>query len=128
MLLEAGSGNNAQIWEQIALPPDSEKEAVFPAVAGFTRVCAYDRPGTLLDEDHLSRSDPVTGRRSAEEIVADLHALIEAAGLERPLVLAGHSFGGLIVRLYALTYPEDVGGLVLVDSSMSPAMRPSSRC
>jgi pimeloyl-ACP methyl ester carboxylesterase len=117
VLLEAGSGNNAQIWDQIALPPDSDKEAVFPAVAGFTRVCAYDRPGTLLDETHLSRSDPVTGRRTAEDMVADVHALVEAAGLERPLVLAAHSFGGLIVRLYALTYPDDVAGLVLVDSA-----------
>ncbi len=117
VLLEAGSGNNAQIWEQIALPPDSDDEAVFPATARFTRVCAYDRPGTGIDETHLSRSDPVTGRRTAEDIVADLHALIEAAGPERPLVLAGHSFGGLIVRLYATTYPEDVAGLVLVDSA-----------
>lgn len=117
VLLEAGAGNNAQIWEQIALPADSDQQAVFPAVAGFTRVCAYDRPGTALDETHLSRSDPITGRRSAGEMVADLHALIEAAGLERPLVLAGHSFGGLIVRLYANTYPQDVAGLVLIDSA-----------
>lgn len=117
VLLEAGAGNNAQIWEQLALPPDSAEEAVFPAVAGFTRVCAYDRPGTLLDETHLSRSDPVPGPRSAAAMVADLHALIDAAGLERPLVLAGHSFGGLIVRLYANTYPDDVAGLVLIDSA-----------
>lgn len=116
VLLEAGAGNNAQIWEQLALPPGSNAEAVFPAVAGFTRVCAYDRPGTMLDETHLSRSDPVPGPRSADAIVADLHALIEAAGLERPLVLAGHSFGGLVVRLYANRYPQDVAGLVLVDS------------
>ena len=117
VLLEAGAGNNAQIWEQLALPPDSDAQAVFPAVVGFTRVCAYDRPGTLLDETHFSRSDPVTGRRSAEEMVADLHALIEAVGLERPLVLAGHSFGGLIVRLYANTYPDDVAGLVMIDAA-----------
>jgi pimeloyl-ACP methyl ester carboxylesterase len=50
-------------------------------------------------------------------MVADLHALIETARLARPLVLAGHSFGGLIVRLYANTYPEDVAGLVLIDSA-----------
>ena len=116
VLLEAGAGNNAQIWEQLALPPGSTAEAVFPAVAGFTRVCAYDRPGTMLDETRLSRSDPVPGPRSADAIVADLHALIEAAGLERPLVLAGHSFGGLVVRLYANTYPADVAGLVLIDA------------
>jgi pimeloyl-ACP methyl ester carboxylesterase len=117
VLLEAGAGNNAQIWEQIALPADSDKEAVLPAVAQFTRVCAYDRPGTLLDEVNLSRSDPVTGRRTAEEMVADVHALIEAAGLELPLVLAGHSFGGLIDRLYTNTYPSDVAGLVFIDAA-----------
>ncbi len=116
VLLEAGAGNNAQIWEQIALPADSEKEAVLPAVAQFTRVCAYDRPGTMLDDDHLSRSDPVSGPRTAKDMVADLHALIEAAGLARPLVLAGHSFGGLIVRLYTDAYPQDVAGLVFIDA------------
>ncbi len=117
VLLEAGAGNNAQIWDQLALPPDSDKEAVFPAVASFTRVCAYDRPGTLLDDDHLSRSDPVSGPRTAQEIVADLHALIDTAGLELPLVLAGHSFGGLVVRLYANTWPDQVAGLVMVDAA-----------
>jgi pimeloyl-ACP methyl ester carboxylesterase len=117
VLLEAGAGNNAQIWEQIALPDDSSSEAVLPAVATFTRVCAYDRPGTLLDDTHHSRSDPVTGPRSAADMVADLHALIENAQLERPLVLAGHSFCGLIVRLYAETWPDDVAGLVLIDAA-----------
>ena len=118
VLLEAGAGNNAQIWEQLALPPDSDEQAVFPAVAEFTRVCAYDRPGTLLDEEHLSRSDPVPGGpRTAEAMVADLHALVEAAHLRTPLVLAGHSFGGLIVRLYTNTYPEEVAGLIFIDAA-----------
>lgn len=117
VLLEAGAGNDAQIWEHIALPSDTNTEAVLPAVANFTRVCAYDRPGTLLDDTHHSRSDPVAGRRDAADMVADLHALIETAGLEKPLVLARHSFGGLIVRLYANTYPDDVAGLVFIDAA-----------
>jgi pimeloyl-ACP methyl ester carboxylesterase len=118
VLLEAGAGNNAQIWEQLALPPDSSEQAVLPAVAGFTRVCAYDRPGTMLDETHLSRSDPVSGGpRTAEDMVADLHALIEVAHLPTPLVLVGHSFGGLIVRLYTNTYPKEVAGLVFIDAA-----------
>src|SRR5688572_14163599 len=49
VLLEAGSGNNADVWDAIALASDSGATAVLPGVAAFTRVCAYDRPGTMLD-------------------------------------------------------------------------------
>ncbi len=88
---------------------------VFPEVAKFTRVCAYDRPGTPVGEKP-SRSDPVPQPTTAGEAVADLHALLSAAGEAGPYVLVGHSYGGLVVRLYASTYPEDVSGLVLVDA------------
>ena len=47
--------------------------------------------------------------------VADLHSLLATAAIPRPIVLVGHSLGGLIVRLYAYQYPQDVAGLVLVD-------------
>jgi pimeloyl-ACP methyl ester carboxylesterase len=90
---------------------------VLPGVAAFTRVCAYDRPGTVLDDDHRSRSDPVPMPRTAADAVADLHALLRAAGVPGPYVLVGHSFGGIIIRLYAATYPDEVAGLVLVDAS-----------
>jgi pimeloyl-ACP methyl ester carboxylesterase len=92
--------------------------AVLPGVGAFTRVCAYDRPGTALDADppdDRSRSDPIPQPTSAEGMVADLHALLTAAGVPGPYVLAGHSFGGLVARLYAATYPDEVDGLVLVD-------------
>jgi pimeloyl-ACP methyl ester carboxylesterase len=49
-------------------------------------------------------------------MVADLHALLTAAGVPGPYVLAGHSFGGLIARLFTATYPDEVAGLVLVDA------------
>ena len=55
--------------------------------------------------------------RSAAELVADLHALLAAAAVPGPYVLVGHSVGGLLVRLYASTYPDDVAGLVLVDAT-----------
>lgn len=90
--------------------------AVFPEVAKFTRVCAYDRPGTPVGEKP-SRSDPVPQPTTAKDAVADLHALLTTAGGETgPYVLVGHSYGGLIVKLYASTYPKDVAGLVLVDA------------
>ena len=88
---------------------------MFPEVSKFTRVCAYDRPGTPVGEKP-SRSDPVPQPTTAGDAVADLHALLRAAGEAGPYVLAGQSYGGLVVRLYAMTYPEEVSGLVLVDA------------
>src|SRR4029078_8466079 len=94
---------------------DKSAPAVFPQVAKFTRVCAYDRPGTPVGEKP-SRSDAVPQPTTSKDAVADLHALLSAAGEAAPYVLVGHSYGGLIVRLYASTYPKDVSGLVLVDA------------
>jgi len=55
--------------------------------------------------------------RSAGDVVADLRALLDAAGVRPPYVLVGHSFGGLVVRLFASTVPDEVVGLVLVDAA-----------
>ncbi|MEA2955047.1 MAG: hypothetical protein QOJ58_544, partial [Alphaproteobacteria bacterium] len=91
------------------------KPTVFADVAKFSQVCAYDRPGTPVGEKP-SRSDPVRQPTTAGDAVADLHALLSAAKVVGPYVLVGHSYGGLVVRLYASTYPDDVSGLVLVDA------------
>jgi pimeloyl-ACP methyl ester carboxylesterase len=113
VMLEAGSGNLGSIWTE---HPVGRGRAVLPAVARFTRVCAYDRPGTYEYPDTLSRSDPVAMPRTALDIVRDLHALLRAAGAPRPFVLAGHSFGGMVARLYATIHPRVVAGLVSVDA------------
>jgi beta-lactamase class A/pimeloyl-ACP methyl ester carboxylesterase len=100
VVLEGGAGGGAAAWT-----------AVQPAVAGFTRVCAYDRanlPG--------GASDPAPKPRTANDVVADLHALLTVARVPGPYVLVGHSDGGLFVRLYASAYPDEVAGLVLVDA------------
>ncbi len=98
VVLEAGSGSGADTWAEVQ-----------PEIARFTRVCSYDRAG-------LGQSDPApTGVRTIQDTVDDLHALLEAADVSDPVVLAGHSLGGLMVRLYASQYPDDVSGLVLVD-------------
>ena len=123
VVLEAGTGNNARVW----LAHEPGRRAILPAVARFTRVCAYDRPGTVWDgtlgqPKSVSRSDPVAMPRTARDIVLDLHALLRkgrtppAAHLRGPFVLAGHSFGGMIARLYATTYPRRVAGLVSIDA------------
>jgi pimeloyl-ACP methyl ester carboxylesterase len=111
VVLVAGLKGSAEDWN---VTKQSEP-TVFAEVAKFTRVCAYDRPGTPVGEKP-SRSDPVPQPTTAGEAVADLHALLSAAGEAGPYVLVGHSYGGLVVRLYASTYPEDVSGLVLVDA------------
>jgi pimeloyl-ACP methyl ester carboxylesterase len=113
VILEAGTGDLGKIWSE---PPSGSGGAVLPAVARFTRVCAYDRPGTYLLPDTLSRSDSVAMPRTAWDIVRDLHALLRAARLPRPYVLAGHSFGGMVARLYATTHPRAVAGLVSIDA------------
>ena len=123
VVLEAGYRASARYWSEDLRQPQTPRTMVLPAVAGFTRVCAYDRPGTIAaadegddDDVRISRSDPVPQPRTAPEVVADLHALLHAAAVPGPYVLAAHSFGGLVARLYASTYPEDVVGLVLVDA------------
>ncbi|MGI5292742.1 alpha/beta fold hydrolase [Nonomuraea polychroma] len=74
------------------------------------RVLLYDRGG-------LGWSDWVPGRRSPAELADELHAVLEAADAPGPYVLVGHSLGGSIIRMYAARHPDQVAGLVLVDSS-----------
>ena len=83
---------------------------VYPAVARFTTVCAYDRAG-------YGWSERGPAPRTSERIVDELRALLQTAGVEPPYVLAGHSFGGYNVRLFADRYPDEVAGMVLVDVS-----------
>src|SRR3954469_18554327 len=99
VVLEAGAGNSAATWRDVAGP-----------MAQFARVCAYDRQG-------LGSSERTPAPQSGVEAVETLHALLQAAGERPPFVMAGHSYGGMLVRLYAMRYRTEVAGLVLVDSS-----------
>ena len=80
------------------------------SLATETTVCLYDRAG-------LGWSDPPHGRRTAQAMAGELHALLERAPISPPYVLVGHSAGGLLARMYAHLYPGQVAGLALIDSS-----------
>jgi pimeloyl-ACP methyl ester carboxylesterase len=99
VILEAGQGGLSSEWLWIQ-----------PELAKTTRVCAYDRAG-------IAWSEPGPAPRDAQQIVRELHTLLENAQIPGPYLLAGHSYGGLYVRVYAATYPEAVKGMVLIDAA-----------
>jgi pimeloyl-ACP methyl ester carboxylesterase len=83
-------------------------------VSAFTRACWYDRADLGWSD---SGPDPAWGDAAAQ----DLHRLVQNAGLERPIVLVGASFGGYIVRLYHHAYPGEVAGMVFADAAHEDA-------
>jgi len=83
---------------------------ITPAVARDTRVCVYDRAGR-------GWSEPADTPQDGTQIATDLHTLLQRAKVPGPYVLAGHSFGGLYVLTFAARYPDEVAGMVLVDST-----------
>ena len=116
VILESGGGLAASQWSVLA--PGSTLTAVFPAVSQFTRVCAYDRPGTVqVPDGSASRSDPVPLPRSFADMIIELRELLEAADVPGPYVLAAHSMGGAVARLFAGQYPGDVVGFVSLDAA-----------
>ena len=82
---------------------------VLKVVAPRAHVFAYNRPG-------YGRSDAVDGAREGQVVVEELRHTLRAAGLPPPYVLVGHSMGGLYMQAFARAHPDEVAGLVLVDS------------
>lgn len=79
-------------------------------ISTISRVCSYDRAGMIW-------SEPREGPRDAERISRELHSILAAASEKPPYVMVGHSFGGLMIRVYDHLYPGEVAGFVFVDSS-----------
>jgi pimeloyl-ACP methyl ester carboxylesterase len=98
VVLEPGLGESSTAMAWIA-----------PAVAATTRVCVYDRAGRGWSQSAGRPQDGV-------EVATDLHTLLQRAGERGPFVLAGHSAGGIYVLNFAHLYPEQVAGVVLLDS------------
>ncbi len=106
----AGSGSPTVVLEAGASSPSSDWDKVMPGVSRITRVCRYDRAG-------LGKSEAAPKPRTGERVTEDLRALLGKLGEPAPYVLVGHSFGGMFGVRYAARYPQEVAGLVLVDSS-----------
>lgn len=99
IILEAGLGNDSMIWGKNQ-----------PELSKLTRVCSYDRAG-------FGWSEARPGVRDSNAISAELHGLLEQAGITGPIILMGHSIAGIHMRNYAATYPQQVKGIIFVDGS-----------
>lgn len=99
VILDSGLGDSYISWRKVQ-----------PEIAKFVRVCSYDRAG-------LGYSDSVSQPRTSAVLAAELHSLLQAAGIAPPYILVGHSMAGYDVRLFASAYRSEVVGMVLVDAS-----------
>lgn len=105
VVFENGLGGRLEWWAK-----------VLPEVAKETQVFAYNRPGT-------GASDNVATPRDGDHIVEELRQNLRETGIAPPYVLVGHSLGGLYIQLYARRFPNEVAGLVLVDSTHPEQMK-----
>ncbi len=100
VILESGLDTNGSLaWDK-----------VHDDLASFSRTCAYDRAGIMW-------SDPKPTPQHADAVAEDLHATLQAAGINGPLVMVCHSLGGPYIMSYTRLYPDNVKGMVFVDCS-----------
>jgi pimeloyl-ACP methyl ester carboxylesterase len=100
VVMDSGLGGTVLDWQLVQ-----------PKVAKFARVCTYDRAG-------MGWSDSGAQPRTSQQVVRELHTLLSNAEVRGPFVLVGHSFGGTNMQVYASQYPNEVAGMVLVDSAL----------
>jgi pimeloyl-ACP methyl ester carboxylesterase len=104
VIVEQGAGSPSRLWWPIQR-----------RIADFARICTYDRAG-------YAASDPARPGRSVADRTEELHTLLANAQVSGPYLFVAHSYGGLIVRQFALRYPEQTAGLILVDTPDEPAL------
>ncbi len=142
VVLIPGKGNGARDWHQVLDATDpvrdlatdevlagkgnihDSKQAVYPTIARRTRVCSYDRPNTRTEGKDTST--PRQQPHSVDDDVSDLHRVLDQIDAPEPFVLVAHSYGGFVAELFARRYPEEVGGLVMVDAGSSYIERAAS--
>lgn len=107
IVFEAGGNEPGYVWTSLQTK-----------LAKVTRACWYDRAG-------VGWSDPPQSPRTSATVISDLHEVLSRAGVPRPYVLVGASIGGEYARIYASRYPQDVAGLVFVDSSHPDQQEPA---
>jgi len=98
VVVSPGSGSNVAQWPLVQ-----------PEVAKYARICIYDRPGS-------GWSFVAPHGQTYQEEAQDVHTMLQNAGVPGPYVLVGHSLGGAVMQVYASLYPQDVVGMVMVDT------------
>ncbi|MBM7124308.1 alpha/beta hydrolase [Dyella flava] len=99
LILDSGLGDDWTVWQKVQ-----------PTLSKTTRVCSYDRSG-------LGWSDELSPEHDANTLADQLHALLQAADIRKPIILMGHSMAGVYDRAYIAHYPGDVAGMIFVDAS-----------
>ncbi|HDR7717042.1 alpha/beta fold hydrolase [Bacillus albus] len=99
IIMEAGYGDYSKTWDHIA-----------EELTEYGTVLTYDRAG-------LGKSRKSSKRRISSEMIKGLRCCLTQLQLKPPYIFVGHSFGGINARLFANFYPEDMLGIVLVDST-----------
>ncbi|HME57414.1 MAG TPA: alpha/beta hydrolase [Terracidiphilus sp.] len=122
-LVQKGSGSHTVLFEAGIAATNLNWFHIQEPVSHFASTVSYDRGG-------LGWSSPARTARTPANIAAELHLLLESASIKSPYILVGHSFGGLVMRCFALNYPEEVTGVVLVDPMRCeewPPLNPSKQ-
>jgi pimeloyl-ACP methyl ester carboxylesterase len=117
-----GSGSPTVVFEAGLGGDNSSFSTVDTSVSDATTTCGYDRAGIGASDDRPSGAPATAG-----ELADELDRLLSGAGIDGPIVLVGHSFGGMVEQLYADRHPERVAGLVFVDTSMAGQLTPADK-